>query len=175
MYLCAGAPEGTPLHNTRGGFLNPPVWLPAVAFIIEGAMGLPFEVIEHTADIGIIARGDDLPALFSHASSGMLSLLIDVDMLRQDVVREIKLEAGDRETLLVQWLNELLYIIYTEGLVLSKFDILIDANRLVARCAGQYVDLKSHMFKREIKAATYHNLEITERDGEYSARIIFDI
>jgi len=138
-------------------------------------MSPPFEVIDHTADIGIIARGSDLPVLFSNAAAGMLSLLIEDHATQPGIAREIKLEAVDRETLLVQWLNELLYIIYTESLVLSKFDVLIDANHLVARCAGQYVDLKSPLFKREIKAATYHNLEIAERDGEYSARIIFDI
>ena len=140
-----------------------------------GVINQPFEVIEHTADIGIIARGDDLPTLFSHAAAGMLSLLIEVDTLQPDITKEIRLEAGDMETLLVQWLNELLYIIYTEKLVLYKFDILIDERRLTARCLGQEVDLKSHIFKREIKAATYHDLGIVERDGEYSARIIFDI
>jgi SHS2 domain-containing protein len=138
-------------------------------------MGLPFEVIEHTADIGIIARGSGLPALFSNAASGMLSLLIEAGTLRQDVTREVSLEAGDMETLLVQWLNELLYIIYTEKLALFKFDILIKGKGLVACCAGQEIELKSHIFRREIKAATYHDLRIIERDGEYSARIIFDI
>jgi SHS2 domain-containing protein len=138
-------------------------------------MGLPFEVIEHTADIGIIARGSNLPALFSNAASGMLSLLIQTGALRQDITRDVRLEAADTETLLVQWLNELLYIIYTEKLVLFKFDILIKGTSLVACCAGQEIELKSHMFKREIKAATYHDLRIVERDGEYSAQIIFDI
>jgi SHS2 domain-containing protein len=138
-------------------------------------MGLPFEVIEHTADIGIIARGSDLPALFSNAASGMLSLLIEADTLRQDVTREVSLEAGDMETLLVQWLNELLYIIYTEKLALFKFDILIKGKGLFACCVGQEIELSSHMFKREIKAATYHDLRIVEQDGEYSAQIIFDI
>jgi SHS2 domain-containing protein len=138
-------------------------------------MDLPFEVIEHTADIGIIARGSDLAVLFSNAASGMLSLLTDVDTLRQDITREIRLEARDAETLLVEWLNELLYIMDTEKLVLCKFDILIDENRLEARCAGQEMDPKNHRFRREIKAATYHNLEITERDGQYSVKIIFDI
>jgi len=138
-------------------------------------MGLPFEVIDHTADIGIIARGSDLPVLFCNAAAGMLSLLTDVDTLRPDISREIRLEAADIESLLVQWLNDLLYIIYTEKLVLCKFDILIDGNRLAARCAGQELDLKDHRFRREIKAATYHDLEVAERDGEYSAKIIFDI
>jgi SHS2 domain-containing protein len=138
-------------------------------------MGLPFEVIDHTADIGIIARGDDPAALFRNAAAGMLSLITDVDALRPDIAREIRLEAADRETLLVQWLNELLYIIYTEKLVLYKFDILIDGNRLAAKCAGQMLDMKGHRLMREIKAATYHDLEIANRDGEYSAKIIFDI
>jgi SHS2 domain-containing protein len=138
-------------------------------------MGLPFEVIDHTADIGIIARGSDLPALFCNAAAGMLSLLTDVDTLRPDIDREIRLEANDRETLLVAWLNEILYIIYTEKLILCKFDILIDGNRLAAKCAGQELEPKDHRIGREIKAATYHDLEIVERDGEYSAKIIFDI
>jgi SHS2 domain-containing protein len=138
-------------------------------------MSLPFEVIEHTADIGIIARGSELSALFSNAASGMLSLLIETGTLRQDIIREVSLEAADTETLLVQWLNELLYIMYTEKLVLFKFDILIKQNGLFACCAGQEIELNSHMFKREIKAATYHDLRIVERGGEYSAQIIFDI
>lgn len=137
--------------------------------------GLPFEVIDHTADIGIIARGKDLAALFSNAAAGMLSLLIDVDSLRQDTTREIGLEANDPETLLVQWLNELLYIIYTERLVLCKFDIVIEEHRLTARCAGQELEPKDHRIRREIKAATYHDLQIAQRDGGYWVKIIFDI
>ena len=137
--------------------------------------GLPFEVIDHTADIGIIARGKDLPTLFSNAAAGMLSLLIDVDTLRQNITREIMLESEDAESLLVQWLNELLYIIYTEKMVLFKFDIVIDGNRLTARCAGQELEPEDHRIRREIKAATYHDLEIGQRDGGYRVKIIFDI
>ncbi len=138
-------------------------------------MSKPYEIIDHTADIGIAARGSDLAALFSSAASGMLSLLTDVDSLQQVVTREVRLEAADTETLLVQWLNELLYIIDTEKLILHKFDISVDKGRLSAKCAGQKLDTISHRFRREIKAATYHDLKVVERDGEYSARIIFDI
>jgi SHS2 domain-containing protein len=138
-------------------------------------MGVPFEVIDHTADIGIIARGKDLPALFSNAAAGMLSLLTDVSTLKPDIARQISLEAADRETLLVAWLNDLLYIIYTDKMVLFKFDIVIDGNRLTARCAGQELEPKDHRIRREIKAATYHDLQIAERDGGYRVKIIFDI
>jgi SHS2 domain-containing protein len=137
--------------------------------------GTPFEVIDHTADIGIIARGKDLAVLFTNAAGGMLSLLIDVDTLQQDTTKEIRLEAGDKETLLIVWLNELLYIIYTEKLVLCKFDIVIDGNRLTARCAGQELEPKDHRIRREIKAATYHDLQIAQREGGYLVKVIFDI
>jgi len=134
-----------------------------------------FEVIDHTADIGIIAHGSDPADLFSSAACGMLSLMIDVGTLHRDISRGIMLEARDLETLLMQWLNELLYIIYTEKLVLWRFEITIVKTRLEARCSGQELDLSDHRFRREIKAATYHDLEITVRGGEYSAKIIFDI
>jgi SHS2 domain-containing protein len=134
-----------------------------------------YEVIDHTADIGIAAYGKDLSDLFSNAAAGMLSLIIKTDIRRNDVARTISLEATDNETLLVEWLNELLYIIYTEKLVLCNFDIVIDKGQLTARCAGQRLEPGSHRFIREIKAATYHNLEIVNQGGEYSARIIFDI
>ncbi len=132
-------------------------------------------MIDHTADIGIAAYGSDLNSLFSNAAVGMLSLMIKTDVPRHDVARAISLVAEDNETLLVEWLNELLYIIYTERLVLYKFDIFIDKGRLTARCFGQRLEPGSHRFTREIKAATYHNLEIVNQGGEYSARIIFDI
>jgi len=138
-------------------------------------MGRRYEVIDHTADIGITAYGSDLNSLFSNAAVGMLSLMIETDTLLHDIAREISLAAEDSETLLVEWLNELLYIIYTEHQVLYKFDIVVDKGRLTAKCAGQRLEPESHRFIREIKAATYHDLEIVNQGGEYSARIIFDI
>jgi len=138
-------------------------------------MGLPYEVIDHTADIGIIARGSDPADLFSNAARGMLSLMIDVSTLYRDTTREVILEARDQEILLVQWLNELVYIMYSEKLALWEFDISIEESRLTARCSGQKLDFHKHQLLREIKAATYHDLQIVVRGGEYSAKIIFDI
>jgi len=138
-------------------------------------MGRRYEVIDHTADIGIAAYGSDLNFLFANAAVGMLSLMIKTETMRHDVAKAISLAAEDSETLLIEWLNELLYIIYTEHLVLYKFDIFIDKGRLTAKCSGQRLEPGSYCFIREIKAATYHNLEIVNQDGEYSARIIFDI
>ncbi len=138
-------------------------------------MAKRFEVIDHTADIGIVAYGNDLVTLFSNAAVGMLSLMFKNDGQAHDVTRTISLKAEDNETLLIEWLNELLYIIFTEKLVLYRFDIVIDEGRLTAECAGQRMKPGGPMITREIKAATYHNLEIMYKDGIYSANIIFDI
>jgi len=131
--------------------------------------------MDHTADIGIVAYGNDLVTLFSNAAAGMLSLISKSGGHVYDVTRTISLEAEDNETLLIEWLNELLYIIYTEKLVLHGFDIVIDEGRLTAECAGQKLKQGGLVITREIKAATYHDLEITYKEGIYSAKIIFDI
>jgi SHS2 domain-containing protein len=101
--------------------------------------------------------------------------MIKTSRPKQDVTRTISLEAEDNENLLIEWLNELIYIIYTEKLVLYGFDILVDGGRLRAKCAGQRLSQGGPVIAREIKAATYHNLEIVCIKGIYSAKIIFDI
>ena len=137
--------------------------------------GKPFEVIDHIADIGIIAHGCDLSELFTNAASGMLHLQTGQNAIKPEVKREIMLEAGDPETLLVEWLNELLYLLDTERLLLNKFEIHIEQNKLRANCRGMVMDPARHKLKREIKAATYHDLRITREGSDYSAKIIFDI
>jgi len=138
-------------------------------------MAKQFEVINHTADIGIVAYGSDLSTLFHNAAAGMLSLMLKSVGRVHEVTRTVNLEAEDNETLLIAWLNELLYIIYTEKLVLHGFDIVVDRGRVTAQCAGQRLKQGGPAITREIKAATYHNLKIDYKEGMYSARIIFDI
>ncbi len=128
-----------------------------------------------TADIGIIARGRGLNELFASAAAGMVHLLADEKTIRLEVKRNISLEAGDTETLLVEWLNELLYLLDTERLLLYEFEIRIELNKLSAKCRGMAIDRRKHELKREIKAATYHDLRITREGSLYSAKIIFDI
>ncbi len=135
----------------------------------------PFEVFDHTADIGIVAYGNDLVSLFSNAATGMISLMLKMDRRVRNVTRAISLTAEDNEALLIAWLNELLYIIYTDKLVLHGFDMAIDKGRLTAKCAGQRLEEGRSEFTREIKAATYHNLTIVYKEGVYSAKVIFDI
>jgi SHS2 domain-containing protein len=134
-----------------------------------------FEVIDHTADAGIVAYGRDLEEAFANAAYGMFSLVTDLDQVREDTSLDIEVEAADRETLLVSWLNELLYVFEVEHFIPSRFDIArLDQDRLEAKVYGERIDLSRHQLNTAIKGATYHMLKIEEQDG-VKAQFILDI
>ncbi|MCJ7514383.1 MAG: archease [Dehalococcoidia bacterium] len=136
----------------------------------------PFEVIEHTADIGIVAYGADIKQVFANAALGLFNLMADLDNLKEGVKREIELSAEDVEVLLVEWLNELIYITEVEHIIFKRFEINEFSNtRLKATCFGEKIKPGQHKLKREIKAATYHMLKLNKEDGSYKVQIIFDI
>ena len=139
-------------------------------------MNKQFEIIDHTADIGIVAYGSDYAALFKNAAVGMLSLVTDLSKVEKKLAKEIVLQEQDSVTLLVEWLNGLLYELEAEHLIFNDFTLdLKNGDRLTATCYGEKLDPRKHVIRREIKAATYHNLNITKEDNAYSATIIFDI
>jgi SHS2 domain-containing protein len=135
-----------------------------------------FEVIDHTADIGIVAYGADIKQVFANAALGLFSLMADLDDLKEDVERKLELASEDAEILLVEWLNELIYIFDVEHIIFKRFEIIeLTGNRITARCFGGKIKPGQHQLKREIKAATYHMLRISKEDGGYRVQIIFDI
>jgi SHS2 domain-containing protein len=136
----------------------------------------PFEIIDHTADIGIVAYGADIKQVFANAALGLFSLMADLDDLKEDVERELKLSAEDAEVLLVEWLNELIYIFDVEHIIFKRFEISeLTSNQITAKCFGEKINPRQHKLKREIKAATYHMLRISKEDGGYKVQVIFDI
>ena len=134
-----------------------------------------FEVIEHTADVGIIAYGRSLGELFANAAAGMMHFLIDRAMVRKAERRTMTVEADDRESLLINWLSDLLVVLNADGFIPADFNILeLTDTRLTAEIAGEPVDRTRHAFRLGVKAATYHALEIG-KNGYWRARIIFDV
>ena len=135
-----------------------------------------FKILDHTADIGIAAYGADIKELFINAATGLFSLMVDLNTVKEDTEREVKLTAEDEETLLVEWLNELIYIFEVEHLLFNRFQIdELNGNHVKARCFGEKVDQSRHRLEREVKAATYHMLKITKSDIGYEVTVIFDI
>jgi len=137
--------------------------------------GPPFEVIEHTADVGIIAYGRSLEELFSHAAMGMMHFLIDAAAVRPIEQRTRTVEAEDREGLLINWLNDLLLLLNAEGFVPARFEVReLTGTRLRADVAGEPVDPERHRFHLDVKAATYHQLYVRKNEM-WQARVIFDV
>jgi len=136
----------------------------------------PFEVLEHTADAGIVAYAGSLEELFANAAAGMFSLMADLDSVHPAEQRDIAIEARDRETLLVRWLTELLYYLDAEEMLFCRFEVEeATETRLRARAFGERIDPGRHRLHFGVKAVTRHMLEVTPEDGGYRARVLFDI
>ncbi len=147
--------------------------------IIAPEVGMPvvkdFELIEHTADVGIMAYGADVKEAFTNAARGMFSLIVDLECIRETEYRDIEVTAPDIESLLVTWLNELIYLFDAENMLFSRFDITeLGMDRLSARAYGEPVDEARHRLKTGIKAATYHMVEVDRSKGG-RVRVLFDI
>jgi SHS2 domain-containing protein len=135
-----------------------------------------FEVIEHTADTGIRAFGKDLKEVFENAAYGMLSLVADLSKVQEKESRDVAVEAEDREELLVEWLNELLYLLEVDGLIFKSFKIgEIDDHHLKAKVFGELVDREKHDLGIDIKAVTYHMLKVARTDNAWETQVIFDV
>jgi len=133
-----------------------------------------FEFIDHTADIGIRVQAPALEDLFETAGLAFTELVTSADSLCR-VERRFKLEEDDIETLLVSWLQELIYLLDTEDLVFGRFQVKLQDFSLEASAWGDVFDPDIHTMKTEIKAVTYHQLEVTKSDLGWQAQVIFDI
>jgi SHS2 domain-containing protein len=139
-------------------------------------MQKPYEVFEHTADVGLHAYGSTLSELFIHAAQGMESLMVAPEQVRALVSREIAAMGHDEVSLLIAWLNELVVLFDTEYLLFKEFEIdVVAETRVQGRAFGESYDARRHDLSSAIKAVTWHEAAV-ERTGEgYKARIIFDI
>jgi SHS2 domain-containing protein len=136
----------------------------------------PYEVFEHTADVGLKAYGSTLPELFIHAAEGMESLMVPSEQVRVLVSREIDVEGHDLVSLLIAWLNELVFLFDTEYLLFREFDIeVLTETHLRGRASGEPYDAQRHALSSAIKAVTWHEAMVEAGDDGYRARVIFDI
>lgn len=137
-----------------------------------------FDIIEHTADIGIATQGKDIKEVFANTAYAMFSLMADLDTVVEKEEREIRVEAEDYEDLLVSWLNELLYYLDTQRLLFRRFEVteLSETRHFTLRaCAyGERMDPSRHCLGIGVKAATHHMLRVEEGDG-WRVQVIFDV
>ncbi len=139
-------------------------------------MGKAFEIINHTADAGIIAYAADIKQAFANAALALANIIVDTKTLKENLQRDVTISAEDQESLLVAWLNELIYLFDVEHVIFTKFEIYkLTKNQLRARCFGDKIELSRHQLKTGVKAATYHMLNIGKDDDKYKVRVILDV
>jgi SHS2 domain-containing protein len=131
-----------------------------------------FEELEHTADLALKVHGHNLEEVFANTAYAMFSLMADLDGLEPTISREISLESLDYEALLVDWLNELLYLHEVEEEIYSRFEIeALSPTELSAIVWGSKIKAS----KLTVKAATFHDLEISETEDGYLVTVVFDV
>ncbi len=136
----------------------------------------PFETFDHTADIGLVARGRTMAELLAHAAEGLVDLMVDPKGLRAEMPVEVTVSAPDREALVVSWLNELLYLLDTRRFLPRHYRFTqVSDTSLTAELVGDTIDPRRHTLRRMVKAATYHGLQLTQTDGQLEARVILDL
>ena len=138
-------------------------------------MSKRFEVIEHTADVGIAAYGSDVKEAFANAAYALFSLMIDLKHVGDNLDREVEVTAENQQDLLVAWLNELIYLFEVEGILFKRFRIdELTETKLKSRCYGEKVDPVRHKIRVGVKAATYHMLKVEKNNG-FRVQVLFDI
>lgn len=135
-----------------------------------------YETFEHTADLGLRIRAPDLDTLFAEAAAALFSTIVDdLGSVRHERTLELQLPADDREYLLFDWLNQLLYQWDTEHLLFSKFATHWTDEGLQATAWGEPLDRARHSLGHEVKAITYHELKVEQVDNGWLAEVIVDI
>ncbi len=130
-----------------------------------------------TADTAFTAYGKDLNELFANAALAMFEVMVNTKQIKPSMERKIEVKAEDLEGLFFQWLNELLFYYGAENLAFSKFEVKVDEKKiqLKAKCFGEEIKPEEHEVRTEVKACTYHRLEIKKIDKKWKAQVILDI
>ena len=135
-----------------------------------------FELVDHTGDLGVRVFGESLSQLFEQAAHALTFILTEPETIHLKETRKIQLEAKTDEELLITWLNELVYLFETKGLLFKTYDVLsVHAHHLEALAQGESYVEGRHPIKTTVKAATYHQLKIENHQGVWTAQVIFDL
>src|SRR3989339_2093796 len=132
-----------------------------------------YRLLEHTADAMVEAYGNTLGERFANAAYALFDQMTDVTKVSPTGEVKLELEADGREQLLVDFLQELLFLHDVENLVFGEFSVDTDGTKLVAIARGENFDEEKHTKRSVVKGVTYHRLEIDDSRKALAAR--FDV
>ena len=139
-----------------------------------------FELVEHTADMGLKVYGRSREELFENGAAVLFSLMTDTRHVRHKKTLHLELKSSSVEELFVDWLSELLYRSEVEEMLFSAFKVeWVGECGLKARIGGDTIAPDRHRLKREVKAVTRHALHVGKKKGKknrgWEALVIFDV
>lgn len=133
-----------------------------------------FKLIEHTADVGLVAYGGTLAEAFANAAYGLFSIIAELKTVKETKTHQLELSEDDPEALLFEWLNSLIYLFDVEMILFKRFEITdFDGRRLRATCHGEKYDPSRHQLKTGVKSATYHMLKVDRAKNQ--VQVILDV
>jgi SHS2 domain-containing protein len=132
-----------------------------------------YRLLDHTADIRIQAFGSALNEIFENSAYALFDQIADLSTVVPKGEEKIDIGARSLDSLLVNYLNELIFIESAMGLLFSSFSVNIKGTRLRSTARGEMIDLKRHRLRNDVKAVTYHMLELNIEKGY--AKFIIDV
>jgi len=137
-----------------------------------------YEYFETTADIGIIAFGKTLEEMFENSAKGLFNVMVDIELIKKVEKRSFEVVSEDLSGLLYDFLTELLILHDSEVLVFSEFSVSVEKNEnYVLSCIseGDFFTKEKYEPKEEVKAITYHKMDISTNENGWEARFIIDL
>jgi len=137
---------------------------------------LPFEIIEHPADVGFRAYGRTREELFVNAARALMSLACDPEGLEEHETREIAATGADNESLLYAWLAEILAVQDAEQIFFRRTEVLkMELHRVQGRVHGEKYSKRRHRAGTYIKAITMHQLRVDQTPTGWRAQVYLDV
>jgi SHS2 domain-containing protein len=140
----------------------------------------PFEAVEHSGDLFIVARGADYLEALANASSGLVSQIVEADGIAEREERPVVVEGDDDEGRAVAFLNEILYVVYARHWLPRRVKTLAQCHRTGCRelsgtLVGEPYDPGRHELKYDVKAVTYHGFRIENKGDLTEIRFLCDL
>ncbi len=135
-----------------------------------------FTLLDHTADLGIIVRGRNLRTLFEVAAKSMMYIMVNGKSADTTNTFNLSVEGYDLADLMVRWLGEILYLFEGEHELVMGVEITsVSHSHLDATLETVSFDTNLHEILCEIKAVTFHQIEVVKKNDHWETRVIFDL
>ena len=138
---------------------------------------MSYKVLDHATDAFIEVTASSLTEAFKVAGDSVVDTILDNSKIEEKEERNIVVMGKDLNYLLYNWLEDLIYLIITEGFAIKKLNITVEKNEeyaISAQIFGEDIDIKKHGFKVEIKSPTFHEMEI-KQEKLVTMRFLLDL